>query len=380
MQVRQQFKQDFFGTSPAPFIGRFGYPNVNIGILSPQHQGDTSLYDSPRSWSAANLPIGRIASMRYELVNSRIQAHIKDAHIAEKFRVICQEVGMASKPVEMEIGLRRLPTIAMHQEKEIIPFGPAAEVRSAKITSNPRIDTRVEKVVGDTDLKAGAALVNLYQKGFEESALNKLLSVGNLGLKQNRKLVPTRWSITATDDTIGKQLINEVKDYPLGEYQAFFGGGWGNYYLLLFLPEVWGYELFETYLSSSVNPWSKHGLIYSTDYEGYEGRKEYATETAGGYYACRLAVLEKMKQLRRQHACLALRFITAEYNVPLGVWVCRQATRKSLEQKPITFTSKELLLGYAQEFIKRKFGFALELLIKESKLQRGSKQQRLTQF
>ena len=381
MQVRQNFKQDFFGSSPAPFIGRYGYPNVNIGVLSPQSVEDTSIYDSPRMWSAASFPIGKIASMRYELVNSRTQAHIRDSRMAEKFREICQEVGMASKPVEMEIGLQKQPTIPLHQESEIIPFGPQGEVRKVRITSNPKIDSQVEKVVRDTDLKAAEALLKLYRKGFEESALNKLLSVGNVGLQQNRKLVPTRWSITATDDTVGKQLIAEIKEFPGGEYQCFFGGGWGNYYLLLFFPEVWSYELFETYLENPVNPWSKQGLRYSTDYERYEGRKEYAEETAGGYYACRLPILEKMKELKRQHACLALRFITSEYNVPLGVWICREATRKSTAEKPLTFASEELLLSYAKEFIQRKFGFDVSILLKESKLLREKKEQKkLSQF
>ena len=381
MQVRQNFKQDFFGSSPAPFIGRYGYPKVNIGVLSPQSVEDTSIYDSPRVWSAASFPIGKIASMRYELVNSRTQAHIKDSRMAEKFREICREVGMASKPVEMEISLEKQPTVPLYQEREIIPFGPQAAIRTARITSNPRIDTRVEKVVSDTDLKAAEGMLQLYQKGFEESSLNKLLSVGNLGLARNRKLVPTRWSITATDDTIGKQLIAEIKDFPLGEYRCFFGGGWGNYYLLLFFPEVWSYELFETYLESPVNPWSKQGLRYSTDYERYEGGKEYAEETAGGYYACRLPVLEKMKQLKRQQACLALRFITPEYNVPLGVWVCREATRKSTQEQPLCFASEELMMRYAREFIVRKFGFDISVLLTESKLLQQKKEQtKLSQF
>ena len=175
---------------------------------------------------------------------------------------------------------------------------------------------------------------------------------------------------------VGKELIKEVKDLPVGEYQIYFGGGWGNYYLLLFFPEVWSYELFETYLNKDVNPWSKQGYAYSTDYENYKCRKKYAEETAGGYYACRLPILEKMKQLKRQHSCLALRFITPEYNVPLGVWVCREATKRSLSEKPISFTSEELMLNYARNFIKNKFGFNLDLLLEKSKYLKGSKNQK----
>lgn len=383
LQINRNFKRDFQGSSPAPFIGRFGYPNVHIGLLSPQISGDTSFYDAPHSWSKKATPIGTIASMRYGMVNSRSSADVKEVHKEQKnkFLELVQEVGMAAKPVEMEVHLRQQPKLSLQPEKEIIPFGPQGEMKKASITSNVHVDSRVETVVRDTDLKASSALQQLYRKGFEENALTKLLSVGNLGLGKNRKLVPTRWSITATDDTLGKQLLQEIKEFPLGEYQAFFGGGWGNYYLLLFFPEVWSYELFETYIDYKINPWSKAGNFYATDYESYAGRKAYAEETAGGYYACRLAVLEKMKELKRQHSCLALRFITPEYTLPLGVWVCREATRKSFAERPISFSSPELLLSYAREVIKQKFNFALDILLKESKLlQQKKEQKKLNEF
>jgi len=376
LKINTSFKTDFQGSSPAPFIGRFGYPHVNIGILSPQFSGDTSHYDSPRLWSKDNAAIGNIASLRYGLVNSRSQASVKDVQKGGKFVDMVQEVGMAKNAVEVEVNLKQAPQLQFKPEKEIIPFGPQAAMKNARITANTVVDSRIERVVSDTDLKAAPAIISLYQKGFEENTLNKLLSVGGVGLKENRKLVPTRWSLTAVDDAIGKQLIKEIKDFPVGEYSAYFGVGWGNYYLILYFPEVWGYELFETYLDAPVNPWSKNGYMYSTDYENYDGRKEYAEETAGGYYACRLGILEKMKELKRQGGCLALRFITSEYNIPLGVWVCREATRKSLQEKPITFSDQSLMIKYAQELIKRKFGFDLDLLLKESKLLKMKKEQK----
>lgn len=376
LKINTSFKTNFQGSSPAPFIGRFGYPHVNIGVLSPQFSGDTSRYDSPRLWSQENAAIGNIASLRYGLVNSRTQASVKDIQKGGKFLDIIQEVGTAKTAVELEVNLQKAPQLQFQPEKEIIPFGPQAAIRNARITANPSVDTRIERVVADTDLKAAPAIVSLYQKGFEESALNKLLSVGAVGLKENRKLVPTRWSLTAVDDTIGKQLIKDVKDFSVGEYRAYFGGGWGNYYLLLYFPEVWSYELFETYLASPVNPWSRNGYMYSTDYESYDGRKEYAEETAGGYYSCRLSVLEKLKELKRQGSCLALRFITSEYNIPLGVWVCREAARKSLQEKPLIFADQGLMMKYAEELIKRKFGFDLNVLLRESKLLKVKKEQK----
>ena len=373
LRVNKNFKQDFQGSAPAPFIGRFGYPLVNIGLLSPQIIDDSPIYDSPRLWSQSNTKIGEVASLRYGLVNSRKKWKIK--HQEGRFLEIIQEVGMAKKAVELEVNLKKIPKLNLKSEKEIIPWGPASEMLKARITSNTKIDQKVDKIVSDTDLKAAHGILNLYKKGFEENSLSKLISVGNLGLKRNRKLVSTRRSITAVDDTVGKQLIKEIKDYNLGDYQLHFGQGWGNYYLLLFFPEVWSYELFETYLHKPVNPWSRRGYRYSTDYEGYEGRKKYAEETAEGYYAARLPVLEKMKNKKRQYSCLTLRFISEEYNLPLGVWVCREAARKSVAEKPLTFASEESMLQYAKELIRSKFNFDLGLLLSESKLLKEKKEQ-----
>jgi hypothetical protein len=167
---------------------------------------------------------------------------------------------------------------------------------------------------------------------------------------------------------VGKNIIAEIRDFSIGDYQVYFGGGWGNYYLVLFFPEVWSFELFEMYVSYKVNPWSNEGNFYSTDFESYEGRKSYAEECAGGYYAARLSVLEKMQELKRQHSALVLRFITPEYTMPLGVWVCREACRKSVKERSIGFASKELMMGYVKEFVKMKFGIELESLFKDSKL------------
>ncbi len=379
LKVNKEYKTDFQGSAPAPFIGRYNYPNVNVGILSPQFSGDTSYYDSPKLWSKGNFAIGSVASLRYGLVNSRSQGNVKQ--LQNRFIQTVQEVGMAKQTPELEIHLLKKPELNLKPESDVTPFGPQAQVAKAQITSNVKVDQHLERAVHDTDLKASDALLSLYNNGFEESALNKVLSVGSLGLKKNRKLVPTRWSITAVDDAIGKQLIKEIKNYPQTDYQAYFGGGWGNYYLILYLADNFRYEIFETYLELDSNPWSKEGYKYSTDYESYEGRSNYADETAGGYYACRLPILENLKEHKHQGSVLALRFITQEYNLPLGVWVCREATRKSLSQPPVTFASKELLLRYAQELIKRKFSFDLQLLLKESQLLKENQRQRnLSEF
>jgi|ETNmetMinimDraft_2_1059921.scaffolds.fasta_scaffold50730_1 hypothetical protein len=370
---KQLDKEDFFGSSPSPFVGHNFYPNLYVGILSPPEQTeDAWLYDAPNYWAEKNLKIQKIVDYRSSLINSRFRANIKDTN---KLIQIGQEIGMASKPVDVEINLKDKPKFKMNTDSYLAPTGPNAKLKKANITENPKIDSRVDKVVSDTDLLAKDALLYLYKKSFNENFLTKILSIGNLGLKKNRKLVPTRWSITATDDQLAKHLLLKVKEYNQTNYSAYFGSYLGNYYLILCFPEIYSYELFETYMPKA--SWNiSNDVQFSTDYEPYQGRKEYAHNCAGGFYAARLGILEKFSKIKKQASVLVIRMITGEYAVPLGVWVVREATRKALNNKPIEFSSKELMLIYAKSLIKKKFGYNIEHILKSSILLNNLKNQR----
>ena len=358
-------KKDFSSDAVAPFVGRFNYPNINVGILAPPDETDDSwLYDAPKYWAVNNFQIPKIIDYRSSLINSSFKANIRQRH---KFLGLSQEAAMASTPTGIEIALEEKPSFRLNVDSFAAPTGPNAKLKKAKLTENPKIDTKVQKVYYDTDLKANDALIYLYESKFDENFLSRILSVGNVGLKANRKLVPTRWSITATDDALGKHLLTEIKKHNQINYSAFFNGYLGNYYLILCFPEVWSYELFEMHISNPTN--------FMTDYEPYEGRKYYAEETAGGYYTVRLTILEKLNEMKRQGSVLALRFITGDYTLPLGVWVTREAARKSMQSTPIEFASKELMLEYAKKLAKKKFNLDLSDILEKGALLKNIKQQ-----
>ena len=364
--------ENFTSDAVSPFVGRFGYPNVNVGILAPpEHSDDSWLYDAPKFWSSENFEIPKIVDFRSSLLNSRDNVNIK-----KKIKLIelSQDIAMSSKPVDVEIQLKEKPRYQLNLDSHMAPTGPNAKLKKASLAENPKIHTKVYKVFNDIDLKANEAVNYLYENNFDENFLSRILSVGTIGLKKDRKLVPTRWSIVATDDMIGKNLINEVKNFSeINSYCSFFGNYLGNYYLILMFPEVWSYELFETYVPTNWNYSSE--LRHTTDYESYSGRKNYAEQTAGGYYTVRLAILEKLKEMKRQASVLALRFITDEYTMPLGVWVTREAARKSINLNPIEFSSKELMLEYSRKLIKRNFNYNADYLLNASRLLKNIKQQ-----
>ncbi len=382
-KANTHFKQEFQGTAPNVFVGKFGYPHVSVGLLATEYSGND--VDDPLQWSAKGYSINKVMDLRSNLIHSKFASHIQAPVLTmyknktqEKLTEISKEISLSKTSVDTEVSLHAKPLFKLSFNQDSSPHGPSVAVKTASITENVRVPTKVDKVVSAKDLSANEALSYLYKHQFDEHYLTKILSVGNLGIGSKRKLVPTRWAITAVDDSLGKQLLSDVKGYSRSTgYEAYFGGHLGNYYLVLFFPGVWSYELFETYLPGALWNQEKGATIQtSTDFETFAGRKEYAHETTGGYYATRLAILEYLHAKKRQGTTLVFRFITDEYYAPLGVWVVREATRKTLLQKPLEFSSRELLLTYAKHFLRKKFGIQIDSFLERSHVVSEQKHQK----
>lgn len=358
------------GTSPpSVFIGsKLKYPLVNVGILSPlQRDSDAWVYDDAKYWAQNNFTIHEVVNLRDNLLNSRFQSKVSDSRGNNKFVEIAKEVAIASKPVDVEIELKHNFNVGRKKDRVVTPMGMHAPLKKARITQNVKVDQKLDKMMND-EVKSSFALAHLYKNKFSEYALSKILSVGVLGLKKDKKLVPTRWSITATDDTIGKHLLESIRNFKVIEdYEFYFGSFLGNHYLILFFPHVFSYELFEIYFpGSSWNPGK--GIKASTDFEDFSGRKNYASNTAGGYYAARLGILEHLFNMKRQAGVLAIRLETPSYWAGLGVWVVRESVRKALERKALKFESIDEIVESSRKIGMIKFGFDNKKILDESKL------------
>jgi len=361
---------------PSVFVGsKLKYPLVNVGILSPLDRDENAwVYDDEKYWAENNFEIRDVINLRNSLLNSRFQAKVQDSRLNKKFVEIAKEVAVALKPVDIEIELESRLRLKRDKDRVLTPHGMRAGLKKARVTSNVKIHRKIDKVMND-ELKAVEGIEYLYKNKFSEYVLNKILSVGVLGLKKSKKLVPTRWSITATDDSIGKFLLKSVRDYKWIEgYELFFGEFLGNQYLIMLFPDVWSYELFELYYpGSSWNP--SQEMKASTDYESYSGRKSYAFSTAGGYYATRLPILKYLNNIKRQASVLVIRLETPSYWAGLGVWVVRESVKKALKKK-MKFDSREELVENAKKIGKIKYDFDYEQIMKRSRLLKEVKSQK----
>tara|TARA_Y100000034_G_C6902703_1_gene417893 strand:+ start:409 stop:1614 length:1206 start_codon:yes stop_codon:yes gene_type:complete len=354
---------------PSVFIGsKLRYPQMNVGILSPlAGDEDAWVYDAPVHWAENDFEISDVISLREGLLNSRFQTKAKSARVSSRFLDIAKEIAVASKPVDVEIKLKRKISVNRKKDRVTMPQALGAPLEKARITSNVKIHQKVDKIMND-EIKSSEGMELLYKNNINEYSLSKILSVGVLGLKKNKRLVPTRWSITATDDTLGKSILNRVRDYKwIEDYGLFFGEFMGNQYMIMLFPNVWSYELFELYFpGSSWNPGEE--LKASTDSEGFYGRKTYASSTAGGYYATRLPILEYLDSIKRQASVLVIRLETPTYWAALGVWVVRQSVRKAIGRGVMKFDSREGLIDGVKKIGKVKYDFDADLIFSKSKL------------
>ena len=103
--------------------------------------------------------------------------------------------------------------MAVVLSEETQPFGPSALIKDLRISPSTG-ERRLESVYDDDDQLAVEGIQELYQAGVEVSRIQKILSLGMLGVQKQRKIVPTRWSITAVDDTLSKRQLATVKHYP----------------------------------------------------------------------------------------------------------------------------------------------------------------------
>ncbi len=329
--------EDIDGASPpSVFIGRIGYPNVYVGPLVPPVHEDTSIFDLPEQWFGKS--IDEIVGFRSLLVRGKHRVNVQEFSHAGKIMDQTRELALADDSVDIELNLTKKPRGSISMDDEIQPFGPSAPIRDLNV-GNTRFDHRVEKAYYDTDLKATQAVRELYTRGVLVSKIQKAFSVGAFGVEKKRKLVPTRWSITAVDDIISKSLMEQVKTFPeINEYRVYESVYLDNVFEILMIPAAWSYESMEAwYPGTTWNPNGTRVIIYS-DNEGNNGRTTYA-QIGGCYYSARLATCEQLVKERRQATVIVLREARPGYIMPIGVWQVRENVRNAMRQKPHQFTT-----------------------------------------
>jgi len=189
-------------------------------------------------------------------------------------------------------------------------------------------------------------------------------------LGKNRKLVPTRWSITATDDIISNSLVSEILDYDIiDSCKVFSFSHIGNYFAVIIFPHRWMFEMEEAWYDQQGN------VGFGADFENVRGIDHYPS-IAGAYFAAKLAVVEYLFRNQIQGAALVLREIRPEYAVPVGVWQIREGVRMAMNQAPHILSN----VGEAIDHACKKMSITKNEWLSKGSMLKQLKQKSITEF
>jgi hypothetical protein len=426
----QRDKVLFGASPPGVFVGRFGYPNVNIGPMIPINEDlvekavlinpneslkDTSVLDISEFWYGK--PMQEIVTYRSSLARSNFKLNVHSPSKTTRYKTLgeveaklslneqrildaSQELAMSKISVDTESTITNLKP-QLTTDPHSAPLGPIFTPETIRIIDNIKVNPRVEYSVYDTDLKATDAIYeHLYkpnlklrgedihsQKLVLGTEMVRLLSIGLLGTKKRRKIVPTRWAIAAVDDITSKHLAKEIKHYPeIGQYYTFQGKYLDNNFVILLLPGPWSYEMMECWAANSIWTQTIPGVQSADsfripkivqDHEMETGRKNYASNITGAYYAARREIVEFLYHNHKCARAIVFREILGGYMLPLGVWVIRETVRNTLKDG---FNADNMMIHSSLEDalirVRDNFTVPLEYWMKASKFLKIIKSQR----
>ena len=357
---------------PSVFVGEYGYPHVRVGPMVPPYHGDTSILDNPELWLGKSLE--EIVNYRINLLKGTMIHNV--SKISDRYIESLQDMALSKRAVDSTMTFEKTPSQYLNEmvlsksNPEEIPTVFSAPVSEFKIYPSTS-DVKIEKKYYDGDLLASDAVVELYENNVDITRIAKVLSIGMLGRKKNRKLVPTKWSITAADDIVSMNLLKKIKDNTVLDcHLVFYFNHLGNYYSIIFIPDdVCNFEMIESWIDTN-------GRVHiGSDYESGKNIEHYPS-IAGAYFAARLAAAEYLFKKRKKSSVLILREIHPEYFMSLGVWQIREGIRESLKSKGKKFETFESALKYGVS----KTSLSINEWIKNSSIIRNKKQKRISDY
>jgi hypothetical protein len=349
-------------TPPSMLVGEYGYPRVNVYYMIPVDvYGESSkIYEDPVAWATRRLGLDDIVRLRSELLSARLEMPVHEPE-----RLYESEVGLAGvseKPVDSEAELEKAPIPNLRFDGVTKPLGPRAPARRIRVSSNPKLNPVVEKVIHD-DVDAMSSVEELYKSGVDVYTIQRLLSLGFLGKRFRRRLVPTRWAITAVDDIVSRVLRRELRGRPeVQDTRVYYNEYLGNRFLIVVKPGPGAFEWIEVWQPRSL--WvreTSNPVVWRIE----ENALGETTAMDGGFSAARLAVLEALAEEGRRGDVIIVREITPAYYAPVGNWHIRETVRRAVKLKPIAVnpTRRELL-----EILVEHVNYNPQSLLSKSKL------------
>ena len=349
------------GVGSALIVGEKSYPSLKMHSVSTKDR-ENSFLKSGEVVKKDYFDIFRLKAKN--ILGSTDNSHIRkvDLRIKKEISDIYKSKSEIEFTSEFERELK-FDKVVLNKVSGIV--GSKNPLLSLLANENTKTSKQIEKYT-EHDVKAKDALISLYERGINESQIIHLLSLGEFGINVNRKLVPTRWAITAYDKCIENYLHKRIVGYNvIKNYEICYYKNKSDTHVIIFIPDF--------YRAEHIEDWE--GKV-GRDYVSFDNKlKSNEPNNAGGYYATKIGVNEFLDKRKKQAGFIAIRIIR-DYEVPLGVVFVRECVRECLKNK--VFESYDL--NEIHKYLRENYPVFYNHFVKSKVLNEIGKQSRLDEF
>jgi len=359
-KYQQELKptKEIEGFASSAIVGEKNYPNLKVHNISNDNINNSffktsdivkSNYSDIIKLKAKNI-LGSTQSLNIKKTNEKIREELENIYKSKK------EIEFSSK-FENELKFDKILT-----SKVSGIMGSKNELLSINPNENTTTSNKIEKYI-TKDIKSKEAIISLYEKGVNEHQIMNLLALGSFGININKKLVPTKWAISAYDQTIEKYLYSKIIKYnTINNYEIYHSNDKGNEFIIILIPDTFSAEVIEAFDNT-----------IESDFVNFDNKfKKLEPETAGGFYATKFGIFENLNERKKQASFISIRIIE-NYDIPLGVVFVREKVRDAMKNKIFKSSNEKeikefLLKKYKNHFILFQNSKLLKEKIKQTKL------------
>lgn len=328
---------------PGLYVETTRYPILQAGILASTEPLEwLSIYDHPESWRGMDRET--ILSMRRHLYSLVLPIDAREMQPKDHIETL-QTISLSVAPVALGVEVGTLPPRHLgSQFGSQLPTSPVVNVRSLEILSNPEISKVAERIT-EKDIPAADAIWQLLDYEYSLEQVVRLMSIGLLGRKKNRRIIPMRSAYKAVIDSFIDRSIMELIDRPYtDDIQLYLGRVCNDSFTIVIRPGEprVDYLKIEDYES---------GCTRGTSFESTDIP---TTDAKTSIYAdhARFSAYRHMLADAKQSHIIIFHHSNQQRNRILGPWVIRAGVQEALQSSHVSIDDVSSLPAILDSILK----------------------------
>jgi hypothetical protein len=332
---------------PGIFTESSRYPIMWAGVLGTVQPSEwLSIFDHPEAWRG--LDRKAILRMRQQLYRFVLPVDAKEMTPHSVVDSL-QTVALSVSPIAIEVDSPHLPRSELKGIGGQSPMGQLIKCKSLEIVSNPEI-SRVAKRICDKDVPSAESVWQLLDYDYTLDQVARMMSVGLLGHKKRRRLVPLRSAYKAVIDSYLTNAVMNLVESPLSSSIRLHASTLhGDSFTVLLRPG----EPRVDYLRLE----SFNGL--NTLRTSFEGLETQATDPKTSVYAdhARFSAYRNMIGNTESSHIVIFHQCRDPHNLILGPWVARAGVRYALDGDGVELDNMENAVTVMNSLLKPKLEY-----------------------